>query len=154
MIDTTLPGPVAGAEDIDAIREFAATRSPYKPTTLAHKLFVSAVCDVAKAWIEEHPAALSGGDSGASLRPIVTYSSGCVFRDLNVPCRNPECKICHDLPSPSRADAVTEALREIDRRATIHPDDSHADLVRDMSHIRRHVRAALASAPEGKGGAS
>lgn len=43
-------------EDLAAIREFAAAQSLYKPTTLAHKLFVNSVCSVAKAWIEEHSA--------------------------------------------------------------------------------------------------
>jgi hypothetical protein len=44
----------ATEDELAAIREFAETRSQYKPTSLAHKLFVKAVCTVAEAWIEEH----------------------------------------------------------------------------------------------------
>lgn len=45
-----------------------------------------------------------------------TESCGCVFRDLNVPCRNPECKICHDLPV-SKGAAITDEMVTLARKA-------------------------------------
>ncbi|TIU88841.1 MAG: hypothetical protein E5W06_00300 [Mesorhizobium sp.] len=44
------------------------------------------------------------------IEPVATTEScGCVFRDLNVPCRNPECKVCHDLPA-SKGGAITDGI--------------------------------------------
>lgn len=40
-------------------------------------------------------------------------------------------------------DNLRTSLQAIERRAEIHPDDIWGDLIRDMAHIRAHVRVAL-----------
>jgi hypothetical protein len=46
----------------------------------------------------------------------VTESCGCVFRDLNVPCRDPLCKICHDLPQAVPAEDVAGLVERLNEK--------------------------------------
>ncbi|RWE37456.1 hypothetical protein [Mesorhizobium sp.] len=68
-----------------------------------------------------------------------TGSCGCVFRDLNVPCRNPECKICHDLPVSKKEVVVSDKMID----AAISAFNSTPIMKAD---IRPAMRAAFAAA--------
>lgn len=58
-------------------------------------------------------------NSDPNMTGQVHDSSGCVFKDLNIPCQNPGCTVCNPQKTEIAAEAIEAAEKIVNARITI-----------------------------------